>query len=275
MMLLKEWWRWFGGQSRLNKILSIGFFASLLLFLIPVIVSWFKPVPILVGVAFYGYERASLLDGNTKAYFYENRNLVTDCSLRRIEQAFPKGRAKTPDPQSWVLIKFLIENVTEQPLTNLRMAIKSPLLRPSTTLFTTSNVEATGSLDTTAKDTPATYVIMLPAIAPMTSGVISVKTPIDETLRQFIYTDRGRMTIQVTSLSGDQFGTFPLKISRLNAMKILNRESVLRTGDETFANEKIEFTMLRPDEPDLKDAPVSYQPLSNARKCPDGTAGDW
>lgn len=274
-MLLKEWWRWFGRQSRLNKILSIGFFASLLLFLIPVIVSWFKPVPILVGVAFYGYERASILDGNTKAYFYENRNLVTDCSLRRIEQAFPKGRAKTPDPQSWVLIKFLIENVTEQPLTNLRMAIKSPLLRPSTTLFTTSNVEATGSLDTTAKDTPATYVIMLQAIAPMTSGVISVKTPIDETLRQFIYTDRGRMTIQVTSLSGDQFGTFPLKISRLNAMKILNRESVLRTGDETFANEKIEFTMLRPDEPDLKDAPVSYQPLSNARKCPDGTAGDW
>jgi len=275
MMLLKEWWRWFGRQSRLNKILSIGFFASLLLFLIPLVVSWFKPTPIHVGVAFYTYERAFVVEGNTKAYFYENRNLVSDCRLRRIEQTMPKGRAKTPDPQAWVLIKFLIENVTEQPLTNLRMAIKSPLLRPSTTLFATSNVEATGSLDTTAKDTPATYVIMLPAIAPMTSGVISVKTPIDETLRQFIYTDRGRMTIQVTSLSGDQFGTFPLKISRLNAMKILNRESVLRTGDETFANEKIEFTMLRPDEPNLKDDAVSYQPLSNARECPDGTAGDW
>jgi hypothetical protein len=275
MMLLKEWWRWFGRQSRLNKILSIGFFASLLLFLIPLVVSWFKPTPIHVGVAFYTYERAFVLEGNTKAYFYENRNLVSDCRLRRIEQTMPKGRAKTPDPQAWVLIKFLIENVMEQPLTNLRMAIKSPLLRPSTTLFATSNMEATGSLDTTAKDIPATYVIMLPAIGPMTSGVISVKTPIDETLRQFIYTDRGRMTIQVTSLSGDQFGTFPLKISRLNAMKILNRESVLRTGDETFANEKIAFTMLRPDEPDLKDDPVSYQPLSNARECPDGTAGDW
>lgn len=275
MMLLKEWWRWFGRQSRLNKILSIGFFTSLLLFLIPLVVSWFKPTPIHVGVAFYTYERAFVVEGNTKAYFYENRNLVSDCRLRRIEQTMPKGRAKTPDPQAWVLIKFLIENVTEQPLTNLRMAIKSPLLRPATTLFATSNVEATGSLDTTAKDTPATYVIMLPAIAPMTSGVISVKTPIDETLRQFIYTDRGRMTIQVTSLSGDQFGTFPLKISRLNAMKILNRESVLRTGDETFANEKIEFTMLRPGEPDLKDDPVSYQPLSNARECPAGTAGDW
>ena len=275
MTFLKEWWRWFGRQSRLNKIIIVGFSASLVLFLIPLVVSWFMPTPIHVGVAFYTYERAFILDGNTKAYFYENRNLVTDCSIRRIEQTFPKGRAKTPDPQSWVLIKFLIENVTEQSITNLRMDIKSPLLRPSTILFATSNVEATGSLDTTAKDTLATYVIMLPAIAPMTSGVISVKTPIDETLRQFIYTDRGRMTIQVTSLSGDQFGTFPLKISRLNAMKILNRESVLRTGDETFANEKIEFTMLRPDEPNLKDDAVSYQPLSNARECPDGTAGDW
>jgi hypothetical protein len=55
----------------------------------------------------------------------------------------------------------------------------------------------------------------------------------------------------------------------------LNRESVLRTGDETFANEKIEFTMLRPDEPDLKDENVSYQLLSKARVCPEGTAGDW
>jgi hypothetical protein len=109
----------------------------------------------------------------------------------------------------------------------------------------------------------------------MDSAVISVKTPIDETLRQFIYTDRGRMTIQVTHLSADQFGAFPLKISRLNAMKILNRESVLRAGDETFANEKIEFTMLRPDEPDLKDEAVSYQPLSKAHVCPEGTAGDW
>ncbi len=131
MMFLKEWWRWFGRQSRLNKVIIVGFSASLVLFLVPLAVSWFKPTPIHVGVAFYTYERAFVLEGNTKAYFYENRNLVTDCSLRRIEQPLPKGRAKTPDPQSWVLIKFLLENVTDQRLTNLRLAIRSPLLRPS------------------------------------------------------------------------------------------------------------------------------------------------
>jgi hypothetical protein len=275
MTFLKEWWRWFGRQSRLNKFIIVGFSASLVLFLVPLVVSWFKPTPIHVGVAFYTYERAFVLEGNTKAYFYENRNLVSDCRIRRIEQTLPKGRARTPDPQSWVLIKFLIENVTDQRITNLRMAIRSPLLRPTTTLFTTSNLEAAGEWDSTAKDAPGSYVISIPTIESVNSAVISLKTPIDETLRQFIYTDRGRMTIQVTSLLADQFGTFPLKISRLNAMKILNRESVLRTGDETFANEKIEFTMLRPDEPALKDDAVSYQPLSNARECPDGTAGDW
>ena len=58
-------------------------------------------------------------------------------------------------------------------------------------------------------------------------------------------------------------------------MKILNRESVLRTGDETFANETMDVTMLRPDEPDLKEEPVSYHLLSAAHICPEGTAGDW
>jgi hypothetical protein len=275
MMLLKEWWRWFSRQSWLNKIVIVGFGAALVLFLVPLIVSWIKPTPIHVGVAFYTYERAFLLEGDTKTYFYENRNLVSNCRLRRIEQTLPKGRAKTPDPQSWVVSKFLIENVSDHRLTNLRLDIKSPILRPTTTLFTTSNLEASGTWNTTATDARDKYTISIPAIDSTVSAVVSLKTPIDDTLRQFIYVDRGRVTVQVLFLSADQFGTYPLKITRLNAMKILNRESVLRAGDETFADEKIEVRMLRADEPDLKDDAVSYQPLSTARDCPEGTAGDW
>jgi hypothetical protein len=275
MMLLKEWWRWFKRQSRLNKIVIVGFLSSLVLFLIPVAVSWFKPTPIHVGVAFYTYERAFILAGDRKTYFYENRNLVSDCRLRLIEQTFPKGRAKTPAPQSWVVIKFLIENVSDHRLTNVRLDIKSPLLRPSTTLFTTANVEATGMWDTAAADAPGKYTMTIPVIEPTVSAVVSLKTPIDDPLRQIIYVDHSRMTVQVLHLLADQFGTFPLKVAHLNAMKILNRESVLRTGDETFANEKMDVTMLRADEPDLKEEAVSYQLLSAAHVCPDGTAGDW
>jgi len=275
MNFLKEWWRWFKRQSRLNKFIIISFLAALVMFLVPLIVSWLKPTPIHVGVAFYTYERAFLLEGNTKTYIYENRNLVSDCSLRRVEQTLPKGRAKTPDPQSWVVSKFLLENMTDQSITKFRMAFKSPLVRPTTTLFTTPNVNATGAWETTAPDAPRMYVVSIASIPPLTSAVLSLKTSIDEAVRQFVYVDRGRVTVQVPFLSADQFETFPLKISRLNAMQILNRESVLRTGDETFANEKIDVTMLRADEPDLKDEDVSYRLLPKARVCPDGTAGDW
>jgi hypothetical protein len=97
------------------------------------------------------------------------------------------------------LIKFLIENVMDQ-----------RVLRPATTLFATSNLEATGAWDNSAQDAPGSYVISVPAIGSIDSAVVSMKTPIGGTLRQFIYTDRGRMTIQVTYLSADQFGTFPL-----------------------------------------------------------------
>ena len=249
MNLLKGWWRWFWRQSWLNKVIIVGVLTAVVLPLVPLVMSWVKPPLVRVGVAFYTYERAFLLEGNTKTYFYENRNLVSDCSLRRIQQTLPKGRAKTPDPQSWVVSKFLLENVSDQSITNLRVGVRSPLLQPTTTLFTTPNVEATGKLEATSNDARHTYVITIAAIAPKTSAVLSLKTPIDEKLRQFVYVDHGRVTLQVPFLSADQFGTFPLKISHLNAMKILNRETVLRTGDETFADEKIELTMLRSDEP--------------------------
>lgn len=275
MTLLREWWRWFKRQSRLNKVVIVSFLVALVMFLVPLVVSWLKPTPIHVGVAFYTYERAFQLEGNTKTYFYENRNLVSDCSLRRVEQALPKGRAKTPDPQSWVVSKFLLENMTDQNITKFRMSFKSPLVRPTTTLFTTPNVEATGAWEATAPDAPHLYVVSITSLPPMTSAVLSLKTPIDESVRRFVYVEHGRVTVQVPFLSADQFETFPLKISRLNAMQILNRETVLRTGEETFANEKIEVTMLRSDEPDLKEEATPYQLLQKARTCEEGTAGDW
>ena len=171
--------------------------------------------------------------------------------------------------------KFLLENMTDQNITKFRMSFKSPLVRPTTTLFTTPNVEATGAWETTAPDAPHLYVVSITSLPPMASAVLSLKTPIDEAVRRFVYVEHGRVTVQVPFLSADQFETFPLKISRLNAMQILNRETVLRTGDETFANEKIEVTMLRSDEPDLKEEATSYQLLPKARTCEEGTAGDW
>ena len=138
-----------------------------------------------------------------------------------------------------------------------------------------AEIEITYRWETTKPDAPHLYVVSIPSLPPMASAVLSLKTPIDEAVRQFVYVEHGRVTVQVPFLSADQFETFPLKISRLNAMQILNRETVLRTGDETFANEKIEVTMLSADEPDLKEGATSYQLLPKARTCEEGTAGDW
>jgi hypothetical protein len=58
-------------------------------------------------------------------------------------------------------------------------------------------------------------------------------------------------------------------------MNMLNRENVLRIGDETFAGEAIGFTMLDPDEPDRRDDNTAYLILPKALVCPEGTAGVW
>ena len=275
MKLLKGWWQWFWRQSRLNKLVIVGVLAALVPFLLPSVVSWFRPTILKVGVAFYTYERAYLLDGNTKTYFYEKRNLVNDCSLRRIEQTLPRGRARTPAPQSWVLGKFLLENVSDQSITNLHVGIRTPLLHSTTELIATPNVQATGKLETASHDPRQTFVISIAALAPMTSAVLSLMTPIDETLRQFLYVDHRPVTVQLPFVSADQFRPYPPIVSRLNAMKILNRESLLRSDDDKSGDVEIEVTMLRSDESDLNDEEVSYSLLPKATVCSEGMAGIW
>jgi hypothetical protein len=275
MNLLADSWRWFWHQSFLNKIIVLGLLAAAVPFFLPTVVSWFRPTILKVGVAFYTYERAYRIEDDTKRYFFEMRNLVTDCSLRRFEQMFPKGRAKTPDPQSWILIKLLLENVSDQAITNLRVGVRSPALNPTTQLLTSPNVEATGGFETPAHDARPAYVISILALAPTTSTVLSLKTPIDDKLHQFVYVDRRTVTVQMPFVAADQFRAYPPIVSRTNAMKILNREGVLRNGDESVADRKFAYTMLLPDEPDLKDETTSYNLLPKARTCSEGEAGIW
>jgi len=275
MKLPERCWQQFWQQSRLNKFVIVGALAAFVSFLLPTVVSWFRPTIVKVGLAFYTYERAYLVEGDRKTYFYETRNLVTECRLHRIEQQLRKGRARTPEPQSWVVVKLHLENVSDQSITNLHLGVRSPVMHPTTELFASPNVEATGRLEPAETDARRMFAISITAIAPTTSVVVSLKTPIDEKLRQFVYVDRHPVTIQVPFLSSDQFSSYPPKVSRMNAMKILNRESVLRIGEETFANEKIAATMLEPDEPDLNDEKPSYSPLPKAKTCSDAEAGVW
>ena len=275
MEILKKCWQWFWRQTRLNKIIILGLFAVAVPFFLPTVVAWFRPTMIHVGVAFYTYERASRTTNNTKTYFFEKRNLVNNCSLRHSEEPIPNGEVQEPHQQSWVVIKLLLENVSDERLTDLRLGVRSPAISPGTQLLTAPILDVTGQIETTPRDTRPMYMISIPALAPLSSTVISLKTPIDESLRQFIYEKRRTVTIQVPFVSSDQFREYPPIVSRTNAVKILNREGLLRADDDASADENLTFTLQSTDEPDRKVHGRPYQLLPPSQSCSEGQAGLW
>jgi len=274
MEWLKKCWNWFWGQTVFNKIVIIGLFAAFVPFVLPTVVAWFRPTMIHVGVAFYTYERGIQPQGMNTLYFFERRNLVTDCSLRREEQSVPSGRATSPDPLAWVVIKLLLENVADRDITNLRVGVRSPAINQSTQLLTAPSLIATGNREA-PPDVRPLYVISIPAIPAESSVVVSLKTPIDDNLRDFIYVKRRPVTIQVPYVSADQFRQYPPIVSRTNAVKMLNREGVLRTSNDAFAEEKLQVAVLSSDEPNIKEGDMSYRLLPRAKACSEAEAGVW
>lgn len=274
MGILKKCWSWFWGQSVFNKIVILGLFAAFVPLVLPTVVAWFRPTMIHVGVAFYTYERGVQPQGMNTLYFFERRNLVSDCSIRRDERSVPIGRAKAPDAQAWVLIKLLLENVSERDITNLRVGVRSPAINQSTQLLTAPNLGATGQQEA-PPDVKPLYVLSIATLPGESSVVVSLKTPIDDYLREFIYVKRRPVTIQVPYVSGDQFRQYPPIVSRTNAVKMLNREGVLRTSDDVFAEEKIQVTMLSPDGSPIEEGSISYRVLPRAKACSEAEAGVW
>jgi hypothetical protein len=275
MKILQQCWQWFWRQTWLNKIIILGLFAVVVPFILPTVVAWFRPTMIKVGVAFYTYERAPLPDGNTQQYFFEKRNLVTNCSLRRIEETLPHERTIPPPSQSWVVLKLLLENTSDQNITNLRIGVRSPALSPATQLHTAPLVDATAHMETPTRDARRFYLVSIPAIAAGSSLVLSLKTPIDDQLRKFIYVDHRTVTIQVPFVSADQFQEYPPIVSRTNAVKILNREGLLRTESDKAADETLPFSKVNSDGPNPKLGNTSHQLLPKSKACPEGEAGLW
>jgi hypothetical protein len=274
MAWLKKCWNWFRRQSLLSKIAILGLFAAFVPFVLPTVVNWFRPTMIHVGVSFYTYERGTQPQGMNTLYFFERRNLVSDCSIRREEQSVSSGRAEAPDPQAWVLIKLLLENVSDRDITNLRVGVRSPAINQTTQLSTIPSLVGTGSKEA-PPDVKPLYVISIVTIPGGSSVVVSLKTPIDDNLREFIYVKRRPVTIQLPYVSGDQFRQYPPIVSRTNAVKMLNREGVLRTSDDAVAGEKLQLTVLSSDEPNMKEGEVRYRVLPRAKACSEAEAGVW
>lgn len=274
MTWLKKCWNWFWRQSLLSKVAILGLFAAFVPFVLPTVVNWFRPTMIHAGVSFYTYERGMQPQGMNTLYFFERRNLVSDCSIRREEQSVPNGRAKAPDPQAWVLIKLLLENVSDRDITNLRVGVRSPAINQSTQLLTAPNRMAIGQKET-PPDIKPLYVLSIATLPAESSVVVTLKTPIDDNLREFIYAKRRPVTIQVSYVSADQFRPYPPIVSRTNVVKMLNREGVLRTNDEALGEEKLQVMTVSPHETPMKEGAASYRTLPRAKACSEAEAGVW
>jgi len=275
MEILRKGWQWFWRQSWLNKVIILGLFAVAVPFFLPTVVAWFRPTMIHVGVAFYTDERAYHVNGTTKTYFFEKRNLVTNCRLRYTEESLPDEWTEGPSSQSWVVIKLLLENVSDDDLTQLRVGVRSPAIGLNTELLTVPSLNATGQIETPPQDSRRMFMISIPLLSANSSAVVSLKTPIDESLREFIYEKRRTVTIQVPFVSSDQFRDYPPIVSRTNAVKILNREGLLRSDEGPVSDDTLQFTVLPPEELEQKREEKPYQQLPISKSCSDGEAGRW
>lgn len=274
MESLKKGWTWFWRQSLLSKVAILGLIAAFVPFVLPTVVAWFRPTMIHVGVSFYTYERGVQPQGMNTLYFFERRNLVSDCSIRREEQSVPNGRAKTLDPQGWVLIKLLLENVSSRDLTSLRVGVRSPAINETTQLGAAPILVVSGNKEEPPEVKPL-YVISIATLPAESSVVITLKTPIDDNLRDFVYVKRRPVTIQVPYVAAEQFRDYPPIVSRMNAVKMLNREGVLRARNDGFSDERLQVTILPSNEPTREDGEIMYRPLPRAKTCSEAEAGVW
>ncbi|MGH7182025.1 MAG: hypothetical protein ACREJN_08620 [Nitrospiraceae bacterium] len=257
----------FQGAAELVAILSL--FVAIIIWLM----IRFQPHPdVDVGVALYAYERGFILDGTTKTTLSQMQDLVSNCTLWRFPARLQKDRVTTTDLHSWVLSKVRLENLSDQSLTNLRMGVVSRLHNMSTELSASPNVEATGRLESTSQDGLHKYVISIAALAPHTSVILSLQTPMNDNLRRVLSQEHITVRIPAVFLSADQIWNFHPTVTPINASTMLKTEAEMRTGERGAAvTEKVQTTTLGSSDRDLLTEDLSNRLLPVAPHCQEGT----
>jgi len=251
--------------------------AVLILFVATItwLITWLKPHPdIHVGVAMYTSERGFTVEGTTKATLTRTQDLVSNCILWRFPPTPHKSPVKVTDLHTWVLSKLLLENMSDQRLTNLRMGVVTRLHNASTELSATPNVEATGLLESTSQDGLHKYVISLAALAPHTSAIFNLQTPMNDNLRRVLSQEHITVRLPAVFLSADQFWNFHPAVTSINASTMVKLETEMRTGERgASVIERIERTTLAPSDPDLDAEDLAPRLLPAIPDCQEGVGG--
>jgi hypothetical protein len=259
----------FQGTAELAAILSL--FVAAIIWLI----TWLRPHPdIHVGVAMYTSERGFTLEGTTKTTLSRVQDLVANCTLWQFPATMQNSPLKVTDLHSWVLSKFLLENVSDQGLTNLRMGVVTRLHNMSTELSTVPHVEATGRVESTSQDGLHKYVISVAVLPSHASTVFSLQTPMNDNLRRVLSQEHITVRLPAVFLSADQLWNFHPTVVSSNASTMLKLETEMQTGKKGASLiEKTESKTLAPLDPDLVAEDMSHRLLPTIPDCQEGTGG--
>jgi len=230
-----------------------------------------------LGIALYIYEKGFILYEQTMTYYTEMRNFVSNCSIYKQQlNNLPRKRTIIPEPGAWFLVKLRLENLSSVPLTNIRLGIYGMPLKFDN-IVTTPNIKASLNYESTTNNGLGTYVVNIKSLAPNDTAIITIQSKINNQIySEFI--QKKCHSIVFPFIVSDQFkGTgINVKIIKFNASEMLKQEAELFTGERTIVNEKIEYRILDPKEPDIDERfIIKYEPLPAATKCPTGTAGNW
>ena len=252
---------------------ELGAMAVFLIATIIWIITWLKPHPdIHVGVAMYTSERGFILEGTTKATLTRRQDLVSNCTLWRFPPM--QDPRKVTDLHSWVLTKLLLENASNQGLTNLRMGVVTRLHNTSTELLATPNVEATGMVESTSQDGLHKYVISIASLGPHSSTVLSLQTPMNDNVLRVLSQEHITVRLPAVFLSADQLWNFHPTIASFDASTMLKLETEMQTGEKVASLvERIESKTLAPSDPDLLAEDASHRLLPTIPDCQAGAGG--
>jgi len=259
----------FQGSAELAAVLSL--FVAAIIWSI----TWLKPNPgIHVSAGLYTYERGFILEGRTKTTLFHMRNLLSNCTIWRFPPMLQKNSVKITDLHSWVLSKYLLENVSDQDISNLRMGVVSPLLNQFTILSATPNVEAQGTVESSSKDGLPKYVISIISLAPKASAMLSLQTPINDTMRHALYDEQHTFRLPAAFLSADQLWNAHPTVTRIKDSTMAKLETEMRIGDRGISvAEKVESWILDPSDPELLEEDVSYRLLPTGPNCQEEAEG--
>jgi hypothetical protein len=259
----------FQGAAELVALLSL--FVAIIIWLM----VRFQPHPdVHIGVALYSYERGFTVEETTKTTLSQMQDLVSNCTLWRFPPTLQDHRAKTTDLHSWVLSKIRLDNPSDQSLSNLRMGVVSRLHNASTALTATPHVDATGRLESTSQEGLHKYVISIAGLAPHSSVILSLQTPMNDNLRRVLSQEHITVRLPAVFLSADQAWNFHPTVTPINASTMLKAEAEIRTGQRGAAvTEKVEKMVLESSDRDLSAEDLSNRLLPSAPHCQEGTGG--